>query len=135
MSPRRTIARNPPPADDAGATVAVPVDALVALRTMMAEMLTRQKATDAELARNSTELVSLRKIVEARPAPPPGLLALGADDMTVRQAAALVNHDPETLRNWCREHGVGTFDRGRGRWIVSRRALLGYVERRFGVKV
>ena len=126
MSQRRTIARNPPPADDAGAMVAVPVDVLVALQMMMAEMLTRQKATDAELA-------AIRKAVEPKfvgHGDPINLLGLNEDEITTTQAARIVGVDVATIRNWAKEHAIGKPNPVRNRIIISRAKLMAYLEDR-----
>jgi excisionase family DNA binding protein len=99
-----------------------------------ASVVTENKLVIKLLEKVLIEVAALRATLETRTAPhETNLLALGADDLTIRQAAALVGRDPETLRNWCREHGIGTYDTGRGRWIVSRKKLMAYVENRFGI--
>jgi hypothetical protein len=90
---------------------------------------------EATVARQGDELAAIRRCVETRPAKPPeNLLALGEDEITVAQAAPIAGVDKQSIRNWCRRHGIGRYDVGRAQWVVSRSRLMDYVERRFGIK-
>lgn len=52
--------------------------------------------------------------------------------MTVAEAADAAGTSAQTVRNWCRGHGVGMFDRTRGMYLISRDRLRDFLFQRHG---
>lgn len=101
----------------------------VAVLQLLGKILAQQTAQAAELA-------ALRKIAETERTVSTFVSPLALDDdvMTIGEAAKFALRDRQTLRNWCRSDGIGIFDPGRGRWLVSHAKLSSYLHLRFGIK-
>ncbi len=54
--------------------------------------------------------------------------------LTVKEAAELIHRDEETVRLWCKNEGLGIFDRSdgpRGRYRFRRSELIAWWRKRF----